>query len=140
MGMADRRSFLKGLLGAGVLGPQIAVAEAAAALGVSTAATVGAKSIYDLADGGASVGAGPAGPPFGWRLVRPLHNHRENERTPVEHLPVHIRTKKSWSDAYKVGEAARERAIFDAYIERIEKDEAFALKFATAMGWTGLLR
>lgn len=139
--MADRRSFLKGLLGAGVLGPQIAVAEAAAALGVSTAATVGAKSIYDLTDGGANVGAEPvAMSPSTWRLVRLLNNHRENERTAVEHLPVHIRTKKSWSDAYKVGEAARERAIFDAYIERIDNDEAFALKFATAMGWTGLLR
>lgn len=137
--MADRRSFLKVLLGAGAIGPQIALGEAAAALGVSKLAIAGAPSVFEVLSepvgSGENCTVGPAAM-HGWRLIQFLRQDFERRTESIDHLPVHIRSKRSWSDAYKIGEAAREKAILDAYIDRLERDEGFAETVYAALGLT----
>lgn len=72
----------------------------------------------------------------GWQLAQFIRRNYEAYSQSNDYLPVHIRNKKSWSDAFKVGEAAREAAIINAYIDRLERDDGFVETVYAALGLT----
>ncbi|WP_028955888.1 hypothetical protein [Sulfitobacter sp. 20_GPM-1509m] len=51
----------------------------------------------------------------------------------IEHMPAHIRTKKSWSDTFKASAWSAEDRVFQALVEKMERDEAFAGRVAKMM-------
>ncbi|AUQ95959.1 hypothetical protein PhaeoP66_03217 [Phaeobacter inhibens] len=115
--------------------------------GIATGATVDPKSLArDVAKAGpmaptqnlepmnqTSVGI-VGGSPCGINdMLRALH--RKNDHYGNFSVPEHIQGKKSWSQAFKNSEAAKERDEFHRLIERLERDRGLAEMLAKKLGF-----
>ncbi|MFV1644927.1 hypothetical protein VWZ82_12965 [Phaeobacter sp. JH20_41] len=61
--------------------------------------------------------------------------HRKNDHYGNYSVPEHIQGKKSWSQAFKNSEAAREREEFQEMIRRLERDRGLAEMLAKKLGF-----
>lgn len=125
----NRRGILRAALGL-VVAPAVGVNQAAAALGVSTAIGVSGPRCEVEAVNAKET----------WKIGERLRTAQYAAERPVDAMPPHIRGKKSWSDVYKSSVFAREQEIIEAYIQRIQKDDAFAQAAARAMGMEWVLK
>jgi hypothetical protein len=61
-----------------------------------------------------------------WRVRDMMYTRSGAQRARVEQMPVHIRTKKSWSESFKSSCAEREERVMQMVVDRMERDERFA--------------
>ncbi|AUR03179.1 hypothetical protein PhaeoP72_01194 [Phaeobacter inhibens] len=61
--------------------------------------------------------------------------HRKRDHYGKFLVPEHIQGKKSWSQAFKNSEAAKERDEFYKLMERLEKDRGLAEMLAKKLGF-----
>jgi hypothetical protein len=62
------------------------------------------------------------------KIRQGIYRDSDNSRTPMDHLPPHIRSKKSWSDVFKVSVYQAEQREFYRKVDLIERlvhDDSF---------------
>lgn len=116
--------------------------------GLATSATVDPKSLAkEIAASGGSGGA-PSGnvesqcsivsqimDPAADNLLSALYHKADGDRLDMHHVPEHIASKKSWSQAFKLAETRRERAEIRELIRRLESDHDLAARLAKKLGF-----
>lgn len=125
----SRRAFLKLLAGSGAAAASgVSAGQAAEAIGLpgaeNVAANVKSQSIKAMGVGRYGV----------HHLMESMWTELEARRTPDDHMPVHIRTKKSWSPVFKSAVAKRERLLLSALQRKIQEDEEFGQRIAALAG------
>lgn len=132
--MIARRTILKAI-GMAMAAP----ATAPASMSVGAAAASLGVAVNGLEDPVADVESGCVGlGSYPYDIIDAMFARREQSRTPNEHMPHHIRSKKSWSPAFKHHVFMREEAIMQAVRRRIHDDEDFRTKVGQMLGLKGL--
>ena len=126
----NSRGLIKALIGGAVAIPNaVPLKQAAAALGVPLGPVIGGVGANEAAIGAPA----PSGVNASWRVANTIREMRYCRDKPERFLPPHIAAMKSWSPVYKAGIHAREEAILQAYLRKMEDDEGFAAKVIAAM-------
>lgn len=128
----SRRAFLK-LLGGGAAASVsgVSVKQAAALTGVSASVGGPIGTGWDAAsvEGGIFPRMHSAD-----RVLEALWRRQQVESTPLEHMPAHITSMKSWSPTFKYSVFLREREIIAEFERRIHEEEDFKNKVASLLG------
>lgn len=75
--------------------------------------------------------------PRHWRMIGEMRESiYANERARQMAMPAHIRTKKSWSLAFKEHVFLQEEREIRELLERLERDQKFADRVASLLGWS----
>ena len=127
--MIGRRELFKLMGGASVAAATVRPSDliAAASKGGAVVGPVGADHIADpIATDGYSNSV--------WQLFDDLHARASFSRSDPQHMDLDIRSKKSWSPAYKsIIHSQREREMYDLR-RKMQNDEAFAAKIKKLLG------
>lgn len=68
-------------------------------------------------------------------LFNALYRKADGDRNDQRHIPEHIASKKSWSQAFKLAETRREYAEIQELIRRLERDQDLAERLAKKLGF-----
>lgn len=126
----NRRDIIRGLLGgAGAAASGMSPKEAAKAIGAPGALDMGEAGQAQLDHLAPHVPSRPAR-----QLRRIIYARQDAYQRSEDHLPAHIRSKKSWSPVFKAACYERELIVINMLLEKIDDDETFASKVLGALG------
>jgi hypothetical protein len=118
--------------GAAAVVSGVSVKDAAAQLGLENGLVVGGPLPNVVSEGGEPSSNPYSGLPHSY--MRHLWRMRDRIQHSNPHMPAHIATKRSWSPAFKEGVNRREVEIMEAFINKVEADEAFAERVGKMLG------
>ena len=125
--MTGRRDFMKLLLGGTTAAATVSPKDAAKALGLPGVDGMEPMEDIEVAVGGAD-----------WQIIERamdgIWKRNQANSTSDTDLPVHIRTKKSWSPAFKRLVLEREIKIASLFESKVRQDEAFRKKIMEQFG------
>jgi hypothetical protein len=116
--------------------------------GFAASATVDPKSLAKEIAASGGAGIAPIGngesqccieprtmDPGASNLLSALYQKADGDRLDTRHIPEHIASKKSWSQAFKLAETRREHAEIQELIRRLESDHDLAARLARKLGF-----
>lgn len=139
MTILNRRGILRllggGLAASATVDPK-AVAKEIAASGRSGLTGSGGGGIAPIGNGLSECGIASQTMDRGVSdLFNALYRKADGDRNDQRHIPEHIASKKSWSQAFKLAETRREYAEVQELIRRLERDQDLAQRLAEKLGF-----
>ncbi|MDE4303606.1 hypothetical protein PXK30_09685 [Phaeobacter gallaeciensis] len=137
--MLDRRGILRllggGLVTSATVDPKTIAKEIAASSGAGLTAS-GGGGIAPIGNGLSECGIASQTMGRGVSdLFNALYRKADGDRNDQRHIPEHIASKKSWSQAFKLAETRREHAEIQELIRRLESDHDLAARLAKKLGF-----